>query len=77
MQEVITLTVFAVFSLVYLGQPIRWNYIAGFALIVAAVAVIFKSCRRHLQEMVRTRIKLRHAAQEVTTISAPSGRRTA
>jgi uncharacterized protein len=41
-QEIITLTVFAVFSGVYLGQPIRWNYIAGFALIVAAVAVIFK-----------------------------------
>lgn len=41
-QEVITLTVFAVFSVLYLGQPIRWNYIAGFVLIVLAVAVIFK-----------------------------------
>jgi len=41
-QEVITLTVFAVFSVVYLRQPLRWNYLAGFALIVAAVAVIFK-----------------------------------
>ena len=41
-QEVITLTVFAVFSVVYLGQPLRWNYVVGFALIVAAVAVIFK-----------------------------------
>ena len=42
-QEVITLTVFAVFSVVYLKQPLRWNYVAGFALIVAAVAVIFRS----------------------------------
>jgi uncharacterized protein len=41
-QEVITLTVFAVFSVFYLKQPLRWNYVAGFALIVAAVAVIFR-----------------------------------
>lgn len=42
MQEVITLTVFSFFSVLYLRQPIRWNYIAGFALMVLAVAVIFK-----------------------------------
>jgi len=41
-QEVITLTVFAAFSVLYLKQPLRWNYLAGFVLIVAAVAVIFK-----------------------------------
>ncbi len=41
-QEIITLTVFAVFSVLYLKQPLRWNYTVGFALIVAAVAVIFK-----------------------------------
>jgi len=41
-QEVITLTVFAGFSVLYLKQPLRWNYAAGFVLIVAAVAVIFK-----------------------------------
>ena len=41
-QEVITLTVFAAFSVLYLKQPLRWKYLAGFALIVAAVAVIFK-----------------------------------
>jgi uncharacterized protein (DUF486 family) len=40
--EVITLTVFSVFSVLYLGAPIKWNYILGFALIVAAVFVIFK-----------------------------------
>jgi len=38
-----TLTVFAAFSVLYLKQPLRWNYLAGFALIVAAVAVILKS----------------------------------
>src|SRR5436190_9608757 len=41
-QEVITLTVFSVFSVLYLGAPIKWNYIFGFGLIVAAVFVIFK-----------------------------------
>ncbi len=41
-QEVITLVVFSVFSVFYLGQPIRWNHVAGFAMIVGAVLVIFK-----------------------------------
>jgi uncharacterized protein (DUF486 family) len=41
-QEVITLTVFAAFSVLYWRRPLRWNYAVGFALIVAAVAVIFK-----------------------------------
>ena len=41
-QEVITLTVFSVFSLLYLKEPIRWNYALGFGMIVAAVFVIFK-----------------------------------
>jgi uncharacterized protein (DUF486 family) len=26
----------------YLKQPLRWNYLVGFTLIVAAVAVIFR-----------------------------------
>ena len=42
MQEVITLVVFSVFSVLYLKQPIRWNHALGFAMIVAAVGVIFK-----------------------------------
>ena len=41
-QEVITLTVFSVFSFLYFHQPLRWNYYVGFAMIVCAVAVIFK-----------------------------------
>jgi hypothetical protein len=42
MQEVITLVVFAGFSAVYLKEPLRWNYLVGFGLIVAAVFVMFK-----------------------------------
>ena len=41
-QEVITLVVFSVFSVWYLKEDFRWNYLAGFAMIVAAVFVIFK-----------------------------------
>jgi uncharacterized protein (DUF486 family) len=41
-QEVITLVVFSVFSVFYLKQPIRWNHIAGFGMIISAVGIIFK-----------------------------------
>ena len=41
-QEVITLTVFSVFSILYLGEQLKWNYLLGFALMVLAVFVIFK-----------------------------------
>ena len=41
-QEVITLLVFAGFSTWYLGQPLKWNHWAGFALIVVAALLIFK-----------------------------------
>lgn len=41
MQEAITLAVFAVFALVVLQQPVRWNYFVSFGLLVSAVIVIF------------------------------------
>ena len=40
-QEVITLTVFCVFSVTYLAEPLRWNYLVGFGLMVAAAFFIF------------------------------------
>ena len=40
-QEVISLVVFCVFSVLYLKEQIRWNYIVGFSLIIAAVFFIF------------------------------------
>ena len=42
MQEVITLPVFAGFSLVYLKEPIGWNHLVGFALISAGAFFIFQ-----------------------------------
>lgn len=41
MQEVITLAVFAVFSVAFLGEAIRWNFIAAGLCLVAAVVFIF------------------------------------
>ena len=40
-QEILTLLVFVVFSVTYLGESIRWNHLAGFALIVLAALLIF------------------------------------
>jgi uncharacterized protein len=41
-QEIITLVVFCVFSVIYLREPLRWNYLVGFGLIVLAGLFIFK-----------------------------------
>ncbi|HPD91593.1 MAG: DMT family protein [Rhodobacter sp.] len=41
LQEVITLAVFALFSTVYLREPLGWNHAAGFALIALGASLIF------------------------------------
>lgn len=40
-QEIITLTVFCVFAAFYLGEKVRWNHLAAFVCILAAVAFTF------------------------------------
>ena len=40
-QEVITLTVFAGFSVLYLKEPLQWNHLIGFAFIAAGAFFIF------------------------------------
>ncbi|WP_029002930.1 DMT family protein [Azorhizobium doebereinerae] len=40
-QEVITLVVFAAFSVLYLKEPLGWNHAVGFALIVGGAFFIF------------------------------------
>lgn len=42
MQEVITLLVFAGFSLIYLKEPLGWNHALGFALIAAVAFFVFQ-----------------------------------
>ena len=41
-QEVITLIVFSFFSVLYLKEQFKWNYLIGFVFIALAVVFIFK-----------------------------------
>jgi uncharacterized protein (DUF486 family) len=42
LQEVITLAVFALFSVLYLKEPLSWNHLVGFTLIGAGAFFIFQ-----------------------------------
>ena len=39
LQEVVSLGVFSLFALTYLREPLRWNDLAAFGLVLAAVYV--------------------------------------
>lgn len=41
-QEIITLVVFSVFSVLYLKEQFKWNYLVGFVFIILAAFFIFK-----------------------------------
>jgi uncharacterized protein len=41
-QEVITLAVFCAFSVIYLREPLKWNYLVGFGFVVVGVFFVFK-----------------------------------
>lgn len=58
-QEVITVIVFVVFAALYLKEPIRWNHVAAFALILGAVALVFgvKSPNRAMQSSLHSSAK--------------------
>jgi hypothetical protein len=42
-QEIITLCVFAGFSVWYLNEPLRWNHAVGFALLILGAFFIFRT----------------------------------
>ena len=42
MQEVITLVVFSIFSILYLNEGLKWNYLVGFLMMIGAVFFVFK-----------------------------------
>lgn len=42
MQEIITLIVFCLFSVFYLKEELKWNYIVGFGFMILAVFFVFK-----------------------------------
>lgn len=41
-QEVITLVIFCIFSVIYLKEELKWNYLVGFSMIIGATFFIFK-----------------------------------
>jgi len=45
-QEIITLTVFCFFSVLYLREPLKWNYLLGFVFIVGGALFIFAPWRQ-------------------------------
>ena len=60
LQEVITLSVFAVFSVLYLKEQMRWNYLIAFILIVGAVVCVFAGSKSAAQNGIPTEL---HTAQ--------------
>jgi uncharacterized protein (DUF486 family) len=40
--EVLSIAVFCVFSVLYLREALKWNYIVGFCLLAGAVFFVFK-----------------------------------
>ncbi len=42
MQEIITIIIFCIFSVLYLKEEMRWNYVVGFLLIALAAFFVFK-----------------------------------
>ena len=59
LQEVITLSVFSGFVILYLGERLRWNHLAAFACIIGAVLFTFLPQRAakagHSQPTTQTR----------------------
>lgn len=45
-QEVITLSVFCFFSVLYLNEQLKWNYIVGFVLICCGALFVFAPWQR-------------------------------
>jgi uncharacterized protein (DUF486 family) len=44
-QEVVTLGVFCVFSILYLREPLKWNYVLGFIFIAGGALFVFAPWR--------------------------------
>lgn len=64
-QEVVTLVVFSGFVIAYLGERVRWNHLAAFVCIIAAVAFTF------LPERFGASQPLAPAGQSEGTIGSP------
>jgi len=40
-QEILSLSIFIFFTIFYIGEPLKWNYVVGLVMIVGAAFVIF------------------------------------
>ena len=71
MQEVITLSVFAVFSVAYLGERLTANHLIGFALIALGAFFVFKRANPLMPCEVRTELgaKLKYELLKTKTSS--------
>ncbi len=58
MQEVITLVVFGAFSILYLKQELRWNYLLAFAFIIGAVFFVFVESDAKLSPKVTAQVEV-------------------
>ena len=65
-QEVITLSVFSGFVIAYLGEKIRWNHLAAFVCIIAAVAFTFLPGSVHARRPLDSPFKLKPDSQKPT-----------
>ena len=65
-QEVVTLTVFSGFLIAYLGERVRWNHLAAFLCILAAVGFTF------LPNNVSDQIAAAKASAAPSTSNAPA-----
>jgi uncharacterized protein (DUF486 family) len=45
-QEVITLVVFCFFSVLYLKEPLKWNYLVGFCFVALGALLVFAPWRQ-------------------------------
>ncbi|RAJ79205.1 hypothetical protein CLV59_106266 [Chitinophaga dinghuensis] len=41
-QEVVSLTVFSLFAIFFLKEPLKWNYLVSFSLLIGAAYFMFK-----------------------------------
>ncbi len=66
-QEVITLTVFGGFVIAYLGEKVRWNHIAAFVCIIAAVGFAFLPEGFHQKRPLDTLLKAKPDQDKTNT----------
>jgi uncharacterized protein len=66
MQEIITLAVFSGFVILFLGERIKWNHLAAFACILAAVGFTFLPGKLHAVRIFKSQPPVETTTQPTT-----------